>query len=249
MEQDLAGKVAIVTGSARGIGKAIAGALAEHGADVVISDVLEEEAKETSAEIVALGRRSLAIRCNVVSREEVDTLVQRTVAELGRLDILINNAGITQDALLVRMTDEQWTRVLDINLKGTFLACQAAARIMMKARTGRIVNIASVVGLTGNPGQTNYSASKAGVIAITRTLARELGSRNIIVNAVAPGFIETEMTKRLSEAARKAFLDNIPLNRPGLPEDVARAVCFLCGPGADYITGHCLTVDGGLTNY
>ena len=247
MTQDLTGKVAIVTGSARGIGQAIAHALADRGADVVITDVLEDEARATSAEIIARGRRSLAIRCDVANRQEVENLVHQTATELGRLDILVNNAGITRDALLVRMTDEQWDRVLDINLKGTFLACQAAAKLMMKARSGKIVNIASVVGITGNPGQANYSASKAGVIALTKTIARELGSRNITVNAVAPGFIETEMTRQLPEAARKAFLDNIPANRPGLPEDVANAVCFLCSPSADYITGHCITVDGGLT--
>jgi 3-oxoacyl-[acyl-carrier protein] reductase len=248
-DRELTGKVAIVTGSARGIGRAIVLALADRGADVVVTDVLEDETRATAAAVVARGRRALAIRCNVASREEVESLVQRTVQELGRVDILVNNAGITQDGLLVRMSEEQWDRVLDINLKGTFLASQAVARVMMKARSGRIVNVASIVGLTGNAGQVNYSASKAGVIALTKTLAKELGSRNILVNAVAPGFIETEMTRRLPEAARKAFLDNIPLKRPGLPEDVAKAVCFLCSPGADYISGHCMTVDGGLAAY
>ena len=169
--------------------------------------------------------------------------------ELGQLDILVNNAGITQDTLLVRMTEEQWDRVLDINLKGTFFACQAAAKVMMKARSGKIVNIASVVGLTGNPGQVNYAASKAGVIALTKTVAKELASRSVNVNAVAPGFIETDMTKQLPEAARKMFLDNIPMNRAGSAEDVADAVVFLCSPAANYITGHCLTVDGGMTGY
>jgi 3-oxoacyl-[acyl-carrier protein] reductase len=248
-KQDLTEMVAIVTGSARGIGRAIALALAGRGADVVISDVLEDAARATSGEIVGMGRRSLAIRCNVANREETDNLINQTVKELGRLDILVNNAGVTRDTLLIRMSEEQWDLVLDINLKGTFFASQAAAKVMMKARTGRIVNIASVVGLTGNAGQVNYSASKAGVIALTKTLSKELGSRGITVNSVAPGFIETEMTKGLPEAARRAFLDHIPLNRPGTPEDVAKAVCFLCSPDADYISGHCITVDGGLTSY
>ncbi|CAK0758011.1 3-oxoacyl-(acyl-carrier-protein) reductase FabG [Gammaproteobacteria bacterium] len=247
--EDLKDKVAIITGSARGIGRAIALTLANRGADIVISDVLEDAAIATSQEIIMRGRRSLAIRCNVVNRGEVDNLVQRTVNELGRLDILVNNAGITQDTLLVRMTEEQWDRVLNINLKGTFLACQSAAKIMMKARSGKIVNIASVVGLNGNIGQANYAASKAGVIALTKTVSKELASRNVNVNAVAPGFIETDMTKQLSDSARKMFLDNIPMDRAGSAEDVANAVAFLCSPAANYITGHCLTVDGGMTGY
>ncbi|CAK0763081.1 3-oxoacyl-(acyl-carrier-protein) reductase FabG [Gammaproteobacteria bacterium] len=249
INEDLKGKVAIVTGSARGIGRAIALALAGRGADVVISDVLEDAARATADEIIALGRRSLVIRCNVTNRGEVDNLIQQTVNELGRLDILVNNAGITQDTLLVRMSEEQWDRVLDINLKGTFFACQSAAKVMMKARSGKIVNIASVVGLTGNVGQANYAASKAGVIALTKTVSKELASRNVNVNSVAPGFIETDMTKQLSEAARKSFLDHIPMNRAGSAEDVANAVVFLCSPAADYITGHCLTIDGGMTSY
>ena len=247
--EDLSGKIAIVTGSARGIGRAIALALARRGADVVISDVLEEAAQVMATEITSLGRRSLAIQCNIANRTEVDGLIQQTVQTLGRLDILVNNAGITQDNLLIRMTEDQWDRVLDVNLKGTFFACQLAAKVMMKARSGSIVNIASVVGLTGNPGQVNYAASKAGVIALTKTLSKELAARNIRINSVAPGFIETDMTKQLPEAARKMFLDRIPVNRPGTPEDVANAVAFLCSPAADYITGHCLTVDGGMTSY
>ncbi|CAK0753335.1 3-oxoacyl-(acyl-carrier-protein) reductase FabG [Gammaproteobacteria bacterium] len=246
---DLKGKVAIVTGSARGIGRAIASALAQRGADVVISDVLEDAARETADQLLAHGGRTLAVRCNVANRGEVEHLIQETVQSLGRLDILVNNAGITRDTLLVRMSEEQWDLVLDINLKGTFFACQAAAKVMMKARSGKIVNIASVVGLTGNVGQANYAASKAGVIALTKTVSKELGTRNVCVNAVAPGFIESDMTKSLSEAARKAFMDHIPLNRPGTTEDVANAVVFLCSPASDYITGHCLTVDGGMTAY
>lgn len=247
--EDLKDKVAIVTGSARGIGRAIALALAKRGADVVISDVIEDAALITAQEIKDLGRRSLAVRCNVVNRSEVENLIQQTVNELGRLDILVNNAGITQDNLLVRMSEEQWDRVLNINLKGTFIACQLASKVMMKARSGKIVNIASVVGLTGNAGQANYAASKAGVIALTKTISKELASRNVNVNSVAPGFIETDMTKQLPDAARKMFLDNIPMSRSGTPEDVAEAVVFLCSPAANYITGHCLTVDGGMTGY
>ena len=243
----LSGKVAVVTGSARGIGRAIALALARRGADVVISDVDAAGAQAAAAEIAALGRRTLAVPCNVMKREEVEALVTRAVAELGRLDILVNNAGITRDTLLVRMSEEQWDLVLDINLKGTFFGCQAAGKAMMKARSGKIVNLASITGLIGNVGQANYSASKGGVIALTRTAAKELASRNIQVNAVAPGFIETEMTRELPEKARAAFLENIPLGRPGTPEDVAALVCFLASPDADYITGQCITIDGGLT--
>jgi len=246
-EEDLKGEVAIVTGAARGIGRAIALGLAARGADVVVSDILEDTV--TAAEIAALGRRTLFVRCNIAQREEVDNLIQQTVSSLGRLDILVNNAGITQDNLLVRIAEEHWDRVLDINLKGTFLACQAAAKVMMKARRGKIINIASVVGLTGNAGQANYAASKAGVIALTKTLAKELGARNITVNSVAPGFIDTDMTSKLPEAARRSFLDNIPLNRAGSVADVANAVVFLCSPAASYINGHCLTVDGGMTGY
>jgi len=246
---DLKGKVAIVTGSARGIGRAIASALAQRGADVVISDVLEDAARETADQLLVHGGRTLAVQCNVAIRGEIERLIQETVQNFGRLDILVNNAGITRDTLLIRMSEEQWDLVLDINLKGTFFACQAAAKVMMKARTGKIVNIASVVGLTGNVGQANYAASKAGVIALTKTVSKELGTRNICVNAVAPGFIDSDMTKSLSETARKAFLDHIPLNRPGTPEDVANSVVFLCSPASDYITGHCLTVDGGMTAY
>ncbi len=244
---DLNGKVAIVTGSARGIGRAIALALAGRGADVVISDVNLEEARSTAREIEAFGRRSLAVRCDVVRRNEVEALVEQTVHELGHLDIFVNNAGITRDGLLVRMTEDQWDLVLDVNLKGTFFGCQAAAKVMMKARSGRIVNVASITGLIGNAGQANYSASKAGVIALTRSVAKELASRNIRVNAVAPGFIATEMTRELTDKARDAFLTNIPLGRPGTPEEVASLVCFLCSPRSDYITGECITIDGGLT--
>jgi 3-oxoacyl-[acyl-carrier protein] reductase len=243
----LKGKVAVVTGSARGIGRAIALELAHRGADVVVSDVDESQARSTATQIAELGRRSEAIVCDVSNRDQMDALVQKSVDKMGALDIFINNAGITADTLALRMTEDQWSRVLDINLKGTFFGCQSAAKVMVKARQGKIVNIASVVGITGNAGQANYSASKAGVIALTRTLARELAARNINVNAVAPGFIETEMTKQLPEKARAGFLDKIPLARPGSPEDVARLVAFLCSPDSDYLTGQCIAVDGGMT--
>jgi 3-oxoacyl-[acyl-carrier protein] reductase len=245
--EDLKAKVAVVTGSARGIGRAIALALAARGADVVISDVDLDGAKQASREISDLGRRSLAVGCDVSKKSDVENLIAQTVGELGRLDILVNNAGITRDTLLVRMTEEQWDQVLDVNLKGTFLGCRAAAKVMMKARSGRIVNVSSVTGMTGNVGQANYASSKAGVVALTRTVARELAPRGINVNAIAPGFIETEMTGEMSPKAREAFLQNIPLNRPGTPEDVAKLVCFLCSPESDYITGQCITIDGGLT--
>jgi 3-oxoacyl-[acyl-carrier protein] reductase len=242
----LGDKVAVVTGSARGIGRAIALELARQGADVVISDVEEPQAGSTAEDVTKMGRRSSAVRCDVSNRDEVEALVQQTVEQFGKLDIFINNAGITRDTLALRMSEEQWCQVLDINLKGTFFGCQSAAKVMVKARRGKIVNIASVVGLTGNPGQANYSASKAGVVALTRTLAKELAPRNINVNAIAPGFIETEMTGHIPEKARAAWLDKIPLSRPGTPEDVAHLVCFLCSSASDYITGQVIPIDGGM---
>jgi len=245
--EDLKGKVAVVTGSARGIGKAIALGLARRGADVVISDIIEEQNIATSEEIKVLGRRSLAIRCNVTERADMENLVSTTISELGSLDIFVNNAGITRDGLLIRMSDEQWEMVLDINLKGTFLGCQAAGKAMLKARRGKIVNVASIMGLVGNAGQANYAASKGGVIALTRSVAKELASRNINVNAIAPGFIETEMTQEMSDKARESFLEVVPLKRTGKPEDVANLVCFLCSAESDYLTGQVITIDGGLT--
>ncbi len=244
--EDLLGKVAIVTGSARGIGRAIALALARRGADVVISDVVEDQAEVAAGEVRALGRRSLAVRCDVSQRDQVFALVERAAGELGRLDIHVNNAGITRDALLLRMTEEQWDLVLDINLKGAFFGCQAASKVMLKQRAGKIVNVASIMGLVGNVGQANYAASKAGVIALTRSAAKELAGRNINVNAIAPGFIETEMTRALPEAAVKAFLELVPMKRTGQPEEVADLVCFLASPESDYITGQVITIDGGL---
>jgi len=246
-KEDLLGQVAIVTGSARGIGKAIALALATRGADVVITDVDESQAKATCEEIKALGRRSLAVRCDVSKKDEVDALIKQTTGEMGALDIMVNNAGITRDTLLVRMSEDQWDLVLDINLKGTFFGCQAAGKVMMKARKGKIVNLASIMGLVGNVGQANYAASKGGVIALTRTAAKELASRNVNVNAIAPGFIETEMTRELPEKSVQQFVETVPLKRTGKPDDVANLVCFLCSPESEYITGQVIVIDGGLT--
>lgn len=239
-------KVALVTGSARGIGKVIALILAKQGADVVISDVLVEDGENTVKEIQALGRKSLFISCDVSNSEDVENLISKTVAEFGQLDVLVNNAGITRDTLMIRMKDEDWDKVLNINLKGSFLCTRAAAKVMMKKRTGRIVNISSVVGIMGNLGQVNYSASKAGLIGLTKSSAKELAPRGITVNAIAPGFIETEMTQKLTEQVRESYLKVIPLKNFGSPEDVANAVAFLASEEARYISGEVIRVDGGM---
>jgi len=242
----LKGQVALVTGGARGIGKSICGELAAAGADLAIADVRQELAETTAAEFRGRGVRAVAFGANVADSDSVGQMIQAVLDEFGKISILVNNAGITRDALLIRMKEEDWDAVLAVNLKGTFNCIKAVARPMMKARTGRIVSIASVVGVMGNAGQANYSASKAGVIGLTKTAAKELAPRGITVNAVAPGYIETEMTGKLSEEARNAFLGIIPLSRPGLPEDVAKAVRFLAGPESAYITGQVLHVDGGM---
>ncbi len=239
-------KNAIVTGSARGIGKGIAEKLARSGLNVVVSDILEEAAQETANQLQALGVKSLAVRTDVSNLEDVEKLVKTTVAEWGSVDILVNNAGVTRDNLSIRMSEQDWDTVLRINLKGTFLCSQAAAKEMMKNRFGRIVSIASVIGIMGNAGQANYAASKGGVIALTRSMARELAKRNITVNAVAPGFILTEMTEKLSDKVREEYVANIPLKRAGTPEDIGEAVHFLVSPAASYITGVVLNVSGGL---
>lgn len=246
-EQKLKDRVAIITGGAQGIGRAIAEKLADDGAKIVIVDVQEDAAKNTADEISKdKNVESLALKIDVSSSQETEQMVKKTVEKFGKLDIIVNNAGITRDNLLVRMTDEEWDRVLAINLKGVFNCSKAAAKIMMKQRSGKIVNIASVVGLMGNAGQSNYSASKGGVIALTKTLARELSSRNINVNAVAPGFIKTAMTDKLSDEAKQKLVGLIPLSRLGEPQDVANLAAFLCTDESSYITGEIISVNGGM---
>jgi len=240
-------KTAIVTGSARGIGKEIARRLAKSGFNVVVSDILEDEAKTTAEEIAKeTGTETLALKTDVSNKEDAAVLIDTAVKEFGSLDVLVNNAGITRDNLAVRMTEAEWDSVININLKGVFILSQLAAKVMMKKRSGRIINIASVSGILGTAGQANYASSKAGVIALTKTFARELGARNINVNAVAPGFIVTEMTENLPDKVKEAYLDQIPLKRGGTPQDVANTVEFLSSPSADYITGITINVSGGM---
>ena len=244
---DLSGQVAIVTGAARGLGRVIAETLAASGATVACVDVNAELLAETVQGINAGGGTAEAFPCDVTDSERVNQVVKDVVDKWGGLHLLVNNAGITRDTPVMRMKDDQWDAVLAINLRGTFLFTRAAARPMMKGRRGRIINMASVSGMMGNPGQANYSASKAGVIGFTRTVARELAGRNITVNAVAPGFIATEMTAALGEEILEAVKKQTPLGRLGQPRDVADAVLFLASEAASFITGHVLTVDGGLT--
>jgi 3-oxoacyl-[acyl-carrier protein] reductase len=238
--------VALVTGSAQGIGKTIALALAREGANVVISDVSLEKAEETAKECAALGVKTLAVKFDVSKPDEVSAAFTKIVGEMGRLDILVNNAGITRDGLLMRMKDDDWDLVININLKGTFLCTKEAVKVMAKNRFGRIVSIASVVGFMGNAGQANYSASKAGIVGLTKTTAREYASRNITVNAVAPGFIQTAMTDVLPEKVKEEMMKGIPLGRLGSVDDVAAAVLFLVSPDAAYITGQTIHVNGGM---
>ncbi|MBT3286373.1 MAG: 3-oxoacyl-[acyl-carrier-protein] reductase [Victivallales bacterium] len=240
------GRVAVITGGARGIGRSIAKELAAGGATLALVDVLLDVAEETAAEFRSQGVEAAAFAANVANPEDVTRMCGEVIERFGKIDILVNNAGITRDNLIMRMKEADWDAVIAVNLKGTFNCIKAVTRAMMKARYGRIVNIASVVGVMGNAGQANYSASKAGVIGLTKTAAKELASRNITVNAVAPGYIQTDMTDKVTDAARDAFLTNIPLGRAGQPEDVARAVRFLCSDDADYITGQVLNIDGGM---
>ncbi len=243
---DLTGKTALVTGAARGIGAAIATRLAEAGADVAVCDLKAEWLEETRAAIEAAGRRAFTYAVDVADSAAVDATVAAAFKDIGRLDILVNNAGITRDTLLMRMSDADWDAVLSVNLKGTFLFSRAVARPMMKQRTGSIVNIASIIGLIGNAGQCNYAASKAGVIALTKSSAKELAARNIRVNAVAPGFIQSKMTDVLSDDVKGRMLDLIPLKRFGTPADVAEVVLFLAGDRSAYMTGQVLQVCGGM---
>ncbi|MBI4791098.1 MAG: 3-oxoacyl-[acyl-carrier-protein] reductase [Chloroflexi bacterium] len=247
MMADLVNKVAVVTGGRRGIGRAIAEILAQRGADVMIGDCTEDPGIGTANEIAAAtGRRVFAECVDVANAESAKHFIERAVADLGRVDILVNNAGITRDNLLIRIGEEDWDSVLNVNLKGAFNCCKAVARQMMKQRFGRIVNITSVVGLAGNAGQSNYSASKAGLIGLTKSLAKELGSRNITVNAVAPGYVTTALTDVLQQEYKEMAIKMTPLGRAGTPEDIARAVAFLVSEDAAFITGQILSVDGGF---
>ena len=250
---NLKGKVALVTGAARGIGAEIAKTLAAAGADVAVCDLKAEWCDETVKAIEACGVKGLGLGVNVAVSAEVDACVKEVIAKLGRIDIMVNNAGITKDGLLMRMSDEDWDAVLSVNLKGTFLFTRAVARPMMKNKDedgtqlgGSIINLASVVGIMGNAGQANYTASKGGVIALTKTTAKELGSRNIRCNAVAPGFIQSKMTDVLPEDVRKAYMDQIPLKRFGTVKDIAKCVLWLAGDDSAYVTGQIISVNGGM---
>ena len=243
----LAGKVALVTGSARGIGKSIVERFAREGAAVVLSDVANEEAaRETLSAIEAGGGRGMVLMFDVGDSAQVESAVAAVLAAFGKIDILVNNAGITRDNLLMRMSEEDFDAVVRTNLKGTFLLTKAVSRHMIKQRSGRIINMSSVVGMMGNAGQANYSAAKAGIAAFTKSTARELGSRGITVNAIAPGFIQTAMTAALPEAVQKAFLEQIPLKRFASPEEVAELAAFLASDAAGYITGQVIGINGGL---
>jgi 3-oxoacyl-[acyl-carrier protein] reductase len=243
----LEGKIALVTGASRGIGRAVALELARQGANVAVNYAgSEAKANEVVDMIRSLGREAFAVQADVARAEDVERMVKTVLDQFGRLDILVNNAGITRDNLLMRMKEEEWDAVINTNLKGVFLCTKAVTRPMMKQRYGRIINVASVVGVIGNPGQANYVAAKAGVIGLTKTAARELASRNITVNAIAPGFITTDMTEALSAELKEEMLKQIPLARFGEPDDVARVVAFLASDAAGYMTGQTLHVDGGM---
>lgn len=239
------GKTAIVTGASRGIGKAIARKLAQMGANLVLTGT-SSAVDETLKEFQDAGYSAISVKGDVKNPEDVEIIFAKTMESFGRLDILVNNAGITKDTLLIKMSEADWDDVLDTNLKGAFLCTKAAAKIMMKQRSGKIINITSVAGITGNPGQTNYSSSKAGMIGLTKSTAKELAPRGITCNAIAPGAIETRMTEILPEKTKEGYISKIPLGRFGTPEDVANATAFLSSEDANYITGQVICVDGGL---
>ncbi len=242
----LENQIAVVTGAGRGIGRAMALKFAGTGADVVVISRTQENSEKVAAEIRALGRKAWAHAVDVSDAAAVNAAAEKILAEAGKVDILVNNAGVTRDGLLMRMADADWDTVLDTNLKGAFLVTKAFMRSFIKQRSGRIINISSVIGLIGNAGQANYAASKAGLIGFTQSAARELASRGITVNAIAPGFIETDMTAELTEALKAEILKKIPLGCLGQSEDIAAAALYLAGPGARYVTGQVLTVDGGM---
>lgn len=246
MSLALTGKIAIVTGGAQGIGKAIVDLLAERGASVVVCDLNFEKAQETASLLTSQGRQAMAVSANVAVAAEVSAMAREVIARWGDIHILINNAGITRDTLLLRMKDDDWDAVLSVNLKGTYQCIKAVLPAMSKKRWGKIVNISSIVGAIGNPGQANYAASKAAVVGLTKTVAREYASRGINVNAVAPGFIETQMTASLSGEVREHLEKQIPLSRLGTPSDVAQTVAFLVSDQASYITGQVIHVNGGM---
>ena len=242
----LKGKVALITGGARGIGQAIAMTFAKEGADIVVADVTLEIAQKVASEIEGLGRKALALEMDVTNYDLVEAGINKILDKMGKVDILVNNAGITKDNLILRMSQAEWDAVINVNLKGTFNCIKAVSRPMVKQRSGRIISIASIIGLMGNPGQGNYAASKAGIIALTKTIAKELASRNINANAVAPGFIQTEMTAKLPEDIKKKMLEAIPLAKLGTPQDVANVCLFLASDESSYITGQTITIDGGM---
>ncbi len=245
-EVTLEGKVAMVTGGARGIGKEIALVLARSGADIALCDINLEEAEQTASQIKGLGRECIALKADVTDSGSVQDMVDKILDKYKKLDILINNAGITKDNLILRMSEEDWDKVIAVNLKGTFLCTKIVSKVMLKQRFGKIVNLASIIGIMGNAGQANYAASKAGIIALTKSVAKELAPRGICVNAIAPGFIRTEMTARLPEDIQKKMLSAIPLGRFGEPKDVADLVLFLSSEDSSYITGQVIQIDGGM---
>jgi len=239
-------KVALITGGARGIGQAIAMNFAREGANIVVADVNLEVAQKTASDIEALGRKALALEMDVTDYAKVEEGINKILDKFGKVDILVNNAGITKDNLILRMSQAEWDAVINVNLKGTFNCIKAVSKPMVKQRSGKIISIASIIGLMGNFGQANYAASKAGIIALTKTVAKELASRNINANAVAPGFIQTEMTAKLSEDVKKKMMEAIPLSKLGTPDDVANVCLFLASEESNYITGQTITVDGGM---